>query len=580
MKRQGGPGRFGRPARPGGRDRPGSGRSAGPPRGVVIVHEDNDVIVVEKPPGLLTATLPGQPGLSLFGALKNRERSRRRTGRIYVIHRLDKEASGLLVFARSERAFTCLKEEFRSKRVHRLYSAVVEGEILREEDDSKAVDVPTGSRRRIQPPISGTIQSFIHEDESGEVRSVGLGDVARAGPRRARGGGARPIGRDPGPRLAVTHWRVTATGQGRSLLQVRLDSGRKNQIRVHMQEFGHPIVGDARYGATTDPIGRLALHATELGFTHPATGQTMRFSSPAPASFHRAVGRTAPNEAPSADLGTVVTSPAAETSWDHVATWYDQLIDGRRSDHFDQVIIPGTLRLLGPASGMKVLDVACGQGELCRRLATMGLEVTGIDAAPRLIEAARRRHDELPEGTVPGRYQVGDARELPAVLGDPFDAATCIMALMNINPLEPAVRGVAAALRPGGAFVAVILHPSFRAPGQTSWGWVKPEARRRDGAGGPRQYRRVDGYLSPGQFEIVMNPGAASRGDKPVTTWTFHRPLQAYVAALASEGLLIEAIEEWPSVRVSQPGPRAAEENRARREIPLFLAFRAIKADR
>src|SRR6185295_19897167 len=88
-----------------------------------------------------------------------------------------------------------------------------------------------------------------------------------------------------------------------------------------------------------------------------------------------------------------------------------------------------------------------------------------------------------------------------------------------------------------------------------------------------KQYRRVDGYLSPGQAPIVMNPGGAAHGREAITTMTFHRPIQGYVNAFAKAGLLVDAMEEWPSLRISQPGPRAAEENRARREIPMFLAL-------
>jgi 23S rRNA pseudouridine1911/1915/1917 synthase len=563
------------------------------PRGVRVVHEDADLIVLDKPPGLLTAAVGAQTGPNLFDALKAYlRRHRNRGGRVYIIHRLDRDASGLLVFAKTERAFNWLKDDFRAKRVHRLYLALVEGEITGE-------GPAEGAQARTRQTPGGTIQSFIHEDEFGRPRSLSLGQVARAA-KGLTARGAHPD--DPrAPRLAVTHWRVVAVGQGRSLLQLRLETGRKNQIRVHMKEFGHPIVGDHRFGATTDPIRRLGLHACELGFTHPGTGQPVRFHSAAPDPFHRAVGRQPPPGEHAAPAGSVrpapTPRPAADTSWDHVAEWYDQLIDERRSDHFEQVILPGTLRLLAPVPGMRVLDVACGQGELCRRLAASGVSAVGVDAAPRLIEAARGRNRDLPPSALPVRYEVADARELASLAPDlrpgSFDAASCVMALMNINPLEPVVRGVAGLLKPGGSFVAVILHPAFRAPGQTSWGWEaasapvspgrgagKRAASERGGSDVPRpatQYRRVDGYLSPGQREIVMNPGHTARGKASITTWTFHRPIQAYVAALSGAGLLIEAIEEWPSLRASRPGPRAAEENRARREIPLFLALRAVK---
>jgi len=144
------------------------------------------------------------------------------------------------------------------------------------------------------------------------------------------------------------------------------------------------------------------------------------------------------------------------------------------------------------------------------------------------------------------------------------------MALMNMEPLGAVVGGAAARLRPGGCFVAAILHPAFRIPGQTAWGWDERGE-------GVCQYRRVDSYLSAQRREIVMNPGEVSRGATPVVTWTFHRPLGEYVRALGAHGLRIEAMEEWVSPRESEPGPRAAAENLARREIPMFLGLRAVK---
>ena len=579
-----------------------------------IIHEDADVLVVDKPPGLLSARLPDDDRDSLFDYVKLHVRGKqKRPVRVWIIHRLDKEASGLLVFAKTEKAFNWLKEDLRAKRMHRMYLAVVEGEIGSESESAKPQDSGTAAAGspapRFRQALSGTIQSFLRDDEAGHVRSVGIGEVARETARGGRPGGARSMGPldADAPRLAVTHWRVLGTGQGRTLLQLRLETGRKNQIRVHMEEFKHPIIGDARFGARMDPIGRMALHASELGFTHPSTGQAVRYFSPAPQEFYECVGMRVPEppkraapppEAPVAKrpipLDKPAAKPAAATSWDNVAPWYDQLIEEERSDHFRHVIMPGSLRLLRPevrTPPMRVLDIACGQGALCRRLNEIGLETLGVDASPRLIEAARGH------AGAGSRFEVADARrlgELPAELADrPFDAACCIMALMNMDPLELVVRGAAALLKPGGAFVGVILHPAFRAPGQTSWGWEqgREETRKpRDDARGrgprgahppaqaaARQYRRVDGYLSPGQMPITMNPGHAARGAEPVTTWTFHRPIQTYVRVMADAGMLIEALEEWPSMRRSQPGPRASEEDRARREIPMFLGFRAVK---
>lgn len=531
------------------------------PPGLAIVYEDRDLIVVDKPPGLLTVAAPGaKKRHSVFDTLKALARSRGgRDARVYVIHRLDQEASGLLVFAKSERAYTFLKEDFRAKRVHRLYHAVVEGVLL---PDSPGEAV-------------GTVQSLIRELADGSVESL----PATSSPGVSFGDQGTDI-----PRLAITHYRVLARGDVRSLAQVRLETGRKHQIRVHMASLGHPITGDPRYGKAGGPLGRMGLHAAELGFRHPMSGETVKFASPSPASFWTAVGKPAPADREARVVVAPTTLKSRETpregSWDHVAGWYDALLEDRGSDLYQTVILPGSLGLLEAKSDERVLDVACGQGILCRALAELGAKVTGVDAAPQLIEAAKARGGGID-------YAVGDARDLEPLALREYDAVACIMALMNIDPLEPAIRGCANALRPGGRFVAVMLHPAFRSPGQTRWGWDEGDAlasrpfrrddrrpARREHVG--RQFRRVDGYLSPGMREIVMNPGEVASGAERVVTLTYHRPLQTYVRHLREAGLLIDAIEEWPSTRTSR-GPRAEEENRARREIPMFLAIRAVR---
>jgi len=165
------------------------------------------------------------------------------------------------------------------------------------------------------------------------------------------------------------------------------------------------------------------------------------------------------------------------------------------------------------------------------------------------------------------------------VSNDGFDAATCVMALMNIDRLDAVARGVGELLKPGGRFVAVILHPAFRSPGMTSWGWVEQPGSA-SGRGGMvrKQYRRVDAYLGESVRDVTMNPGAVARGEAAVVTQTHHRSIGAYVSALGAAGLLVDRLEEWASPRKSEAGPRAAEEDRARAEIPMFLAIRAVKA--
>lgn len=342
-----------------------------------------------------------------------------------------------------------------------------------------------------------------------------------------------------------------------------------------MSEAGTPVAGDRAYRTRRKDIPRLALHLSEVAFEHPITQKKIRFTSIAPAPFYELVGKPAPDGAPVAK-SIDAEGNSQPTHWDSVSEWYDDLLNDRGSDLYQRVLIPGTLRMLGNVRSTSVLDIACGQGILSRALAERGAQVVGIDGAPRLIERARELGN--PGETI--SYGEGDAQALePAIkatVGDefePFDSAVCLMALMNIEDLDAAMRSAACALKPGGSFVGVILHPAFRSPRQTSWGWLgaKPEAQ--------KQFRRIDSYMSVAPVEITMNPGAAASGKDAITTTTFNRPISAYMTSAAKAGLFINGFEEWISPRESQPGPRADEENRARREFPMFLAFRAVRTE-
>jgi ubiquinone/menaquinone biosynthesis C-methylase UbiE len=241
-----------------------------------------------------------------------------------------------------------------------------------------------------------------------------------------------------------------------------------------------------------------------------------------------------------------------------VAAWYDELVGESGSEYHREVVIPGTLRLLGLKAGDACLDVACGQGVLCRVLFGLGVRVTGVDAAEELIRLARQRSEAGIQ------YRVGDARDLSSLPAGAFAAVTCILAIQNIHPILPVFQSVQRVLAPGGRLVMVMMHPCFRGPKETAWGW--DESRR-------VQYRRVDRYLLPRKAPIVTHPGSAP----DQYTWTFHKPIEAYVKALRHAGLLIDAIEEWTSHKTTQAGPRAAAENASRKEIPLFMAVRAVK---
>jgi ubiquinone/menaquinone biosynthesis C-methylase UbiE len=247
-----------------------------------------------------------------------------------------------------------------------------------------------------------------------------------------------------------------------------------------------------------------------------------------------------------------------KTDWGDVAGWYDQLVGESGSEYHREVVLPGVLKLLDPKPGQKMIDLACGQGVLCRILQSKGVEVTGVDAADSLIRAARER------GPGDIRYEVADARELGFLPADQFHAAACVLAIQNIHPIGPVFEGAARALNPEGKLVIVMMHPCFRGSKETSWDWDDQKK---------VQFRRVDRYLIPRKTPIVTHPGAAP----DQYTWTFHKPIEAYIKALRNAGLLIDAMEEWTSHKTSTSGPRAGAENTARKEIPMFMGLRAVK---
>lgn len=262
---------------------------------------------------------------------------------------------------------------------------------------------------------------------------------------------------------------------------------------------------------------------------------------------------------PKSEIGN--RKSAIPTAWSDVAEWYDQLVGEGGSEYHQNVVLPGVIKLLKPEPNHRVLDAACGQGVLARLLASKGVKVTAFDASKELIDAARAH---TPDNAV--QYQVLDATKnfanfIPAGV---FDSAACVLAIQNIHPIQPLCQGVAEALKPGGRFVIAMMHPCFRGPKETHWGW---DDRNRV------QYRRVDRYLLPRKAPIVTHPGQR----ESAYTWSFHKPIEAYVKALRNAGLLIDAVEEWESHKTSQPGPRQAAENTARKEIPMFMAIRAIK---
>ena len=256
-------------------------------------------------------------------------------------------------------------------------------------------------------------------------------------------------------------------------------------------------------------------------------------------------------------------SNSLPTDWHDVADWYDQLVGESGSEFHQHVVLPGTLKLLAVQPGDAVLDLACGQGVLCRLLATRQALATGVDAATDLIRAARTRNDALAASGYPiPEFLVGDVRNLKFLPERKFVAAACILAIQNIHPIQPVFAEAARVLKEMGRLVIVMMHPCFRGAKETHWGWDDKSK---------VQYRRVDRYLIPRKSPIVTHPGQSTQ-----YTWTFHKPIEDFVKAARQEGMMVDAIEEWPSHKVSDSGPRAAAENTARKEIPMFMAMRLV----
>lgn len=204
-----------------------------------IVYEDKEIVVLEKPAGLLTVETDFEKETTVHAILKRRLKGRQ----VFPVHRLDRETSGIMLFAYTESARDTLKDQFEQRLIDKTYMAVVEGNLT---------------------PLRGTWESYLEEDEFYRVSST---------IHSGRG------------KLAITHYEVVKSNRRYSLLSLRLETGRKNQLRVHCADAGYPIAGDSKYGAGTDPADRLCLHAHRIGFAHPRTGKAFVFESPAPASF-------------------------------------------------------------------------------------------------------------------------------------------------------------------------------------------------------------------------------------------------------------------------------------------------------
>lgn len=213
-------------------------------RNLKIVYEDDWLTVIDKRAGLPSIATGREKEITAYSILFDYMRSKTPGGRIFIVHRLDRDTSGLLVFAKDERTKLILQENWDEYVTKRLYTGVCEGYFGQD---------------------SGKIVSWLTENPKSMKMSA--------------------VPYDNGGKKAITHYQVLKRSKGLSLMEIELETGRKNQIRVQLASIGHPIAGDRKYGASSNPFGRLALHASALSLRHPRTGKLMEFHSPSPFSI-------------------------------------------------------------------------------------------------------------------------------------------------------------------------------------------------------------------------------------------------------------------------------------------------------
>ena len=214
---------------------------------VKIVFEDDHILVIEKKPGILSSSTSPKDE-SVKSILNYYLDKSHQHANAHTVHRLDKFTSGLMIFAKSKKVALEFEEDWKERVYDRRYVALVHGEL---------------------PKSQGTIASWLKDDSHYVTHSSQ---------------------EDNGGKYAVSHYKKLKSGNGYSLVEMQLETGRKNQIRVHLQDLGCPVVGDLKYGDGSDPIHRLGLHAYKLCFKHPVTGEDMKFETDIPKAFYAAVG--------------------------------------------------------------------------------------------------------------------------------------------------------------------------------------------------------------------------------------------------------------------------------------------------
>lgn len=208
---------------------------------IEIIYEDDDLLVVEKPAKLLSVATDKLEQNTLHGKCVDYLKQHNTNSWCYIVHRLDKETSGIMLLSKNKQSKEYLQEQFSQRQVYRIYHAMVEGQPAEQ---------------------SGTVEQYLMEDKHLNIRTVNS--------------------KHKDGKLAITHWEVIQKTEEASLIRVMIETGRRHQIRMAMKELGCPIIGDKLHEAESNPFGRICLHATSLEFLHPATDEPVRFESQPP----------------------------------------------------------------------------------------------------------------------------------------------------------------------------------------------------------------------------------------------------------------------------------------------------------
>ncbi|MGI9118049.1 MAG: class I SAM-dependent methyltransferase [Minisyncoccia bacterium] len=254
------------------------------------------------------------------------------------------------------------------------------------------------------------------------------------------------------------------------------------------------------------------------------------------------------------------------TSWNPVASWYDEYLQ-KSNTLQSEVVLPNLVRMLDIKPGHTILDVACGQGYFTEHFARLGATVYGTDISKELIAIADKNAKKQKLNI---NYRILPSHKIPHISDMRVEIVTVVLAFENIENVSETLNEINRVLVTDGRVLVVLMHPAFRIPQESSWGY---DTKRNV------QYRTVEKYLSEATYKIDMHPG--QKGKKHISTGditlSFHRSMQWYMKHFAKAGFAITKLEEWISHKESGAGPRKLAEDRARKEIPMFMCVELKK---